>query len=149
MNLQTRLYGTALQAASVFGRIEVMSLLVARGGSVNLQGGMYGNALCAASGSHNGDTVKLLLEYGADILLEGSDNKCALVEAAKYGTLETVRFVAAETVKADADESHLRRVLKQAIKATEDRVLWLGSELEIPDIIVKLLTDHLSVLEPS
>ncbi|KAK5069447.1 hypothetical protein LTR24_010706 [Lithohypha guttulata] len=141
INQEAGFYGTALQAASARYHVEVMTLLLARGGDINLQGGVYGSALNAAIHFGHQNAVKLLLERGADVLLEGSDGRCALDKAAQEKSLEILRLLVAETVKADVDKSHLRRVLERAVKATEVRT-WDQDKL-------KLLTDRLSALDSS
>jgi len=144
VNLQAGYNGTALQAASARGHVEVMTLLLARGGDVNLQGGECGSALSAAVFKGHQNAVELLLERGADVLLEESDGRCALDKAAQERSLEILRLLVAETVKADVDKSHLRRVVERAVKATEVRT-W---DRTIQDKL-KLLTDRLSALNSS
>ncbi|KAF5320212.1 hypothetical protein D9758_017613 [Tetrapyrgos nigripes] len=84
VNAQGGVYGTALQAASWEGNVDIVKLLLENGADANAQGGRYGNALQAASWQGNVDIVKLLLENGADVNAQGGPYGNAL-QAASYG----------------------------------------------------------------
>ncbi|KAJ7259733.1 hypothetical protein C8J57DRAFT_1638805, partial [Mycena rebaudengoi] len=62
-------YGTALQAASANGHIEVVRLLLDNRNDkekyLNGLGGHYGTALCAACANEEFEVAKLLVEEGA------------------------------------------------------------------------------------
>jgi hypothetical protein len=55
-------YGSALQAASDSGYVEVVLLLLDTGADINAQGGLHGSALHAASANGHLEVVRLLLE---------------------------------------------------------------------------------------
>jgi len=83
-------------------------------------------------------------------LLEAIDGSCALIRAADFGELQMVRYLAAETVKADTDKSHLRGVLSKAIAVAWSRpCITIGPDPEGQHEMVELLQDHLSALESS
>lgn len=141
---------TPLQVVTAAGRVEVMRLPLVHGAEVNSRESRSDSAFVCAMLAHRHDAVKVLIEHGANVLLERIDGRCALIWAADLGKLQTVRYLAAETVKADTDKSHLRGVLSKAIAAARSReyfIFRLSSE-EREDM-VKLLEDHLSALESS
>ncbi|KAF5347390.1 hypothetical protein D9758_011303 [Tetrapyrgos nigripes] len=86
VNAQGGQYGTALQAASWEGNVDIVKLLLENGADVNAQGGQYGSALQAASYRGYVDIVKLLLENGADVNTQGGEYGNALQAASiPYG----------------------------------------------------------------
>ncbi|EIM79419.1 uncharacterized protein STEHIDRAFT_24537, partial [Stereum hirsutum FP-91666 SS1] len=60
------IYFNALQAASAFGNISIVRLLLQNGADANAQGGIFSTALQAASYHGHIDIVELLLEMGAE-----------------------------------------------------------------------------------
>jgi ankyrin repeat protein len=77
-------YGSALQAASIEGNLDICRLLLKNGADVNATGGVHGSALQAASANSCVAVVRLLLEKGADVnVFSGS----ALKAAARLGRL--------------------------------------------------------------
>ncbi|KAI9687708.1 MAG: hypothetical protein M1822_001788 [Bathelium mastoideum] len=66
VNVQTGIYGNALQVASLAGQHKVIKVLLDRGADVNMKGGKYGTALQAASSQGRTDVVKLVLDSRAD-----------------------------------------------------------------------------------
>ncbi|KAI9765917.1 MAG: hypothetical protein M1840_007058 [Geoglossum simile] len=87
--------GTALQAAAQNGHLEVVRLLLRRGGEANAKPVLDGKtALQAAAGSGHMKIVQLLLEKGADINAKPSDSgRTALQAAAEAGHLAIVRWL--------------------------------------------------------
>ncbi|EMD33438.1 hypothetical protein CERSUDRAFT_98545, partial [Gelatoporia subvermispora B] len=77
-------YGTALQATSYRGHLEVVRLLIEHDADVRTEGGYYGTALQAASCRGHLEIVRLLIEHGADVRTEGGHYGTAL-QAASYG----------------------------------------------------------------
>ncbi|KAF9775190.1 hypothetical protein IL306_006728 [Fusarium sp. DS 682] len=71
VNAQGGEYGNALQAASHYGFLEVVQLLLDEGADVNAQGDFNGNALQAASSEGHLEIVQLLLDKGADVNAQG------------------------------------------------------------------------------
>ncbi|KAJ7894924.1 hypothetical protein B0H14DRAFT_2334248, partial [Mycena olivaceomarginata] len=69
-------YGTALQAASANGKVEVVQLLLKIHRTdirhyVNLWGGHYGSALCAACANEHTKIAQLLVDNGAMVTFYG------------------------------------------------------------------------------
>ncbi|KAJ7815723.1 ankyrin repeat-containing domain protein [Mycena leptocephala] len=87
-------YGTALQAASYQGRLEVVALLLERGANPNVQCGKYGTELqtTCVSLEINMEFVELLLKKGAD--LNAQDGKHGtLLQAERRGNLKAVQLL--------------------------------------------------------
>ncbi|KAF5337879.1 hypothetical protein D9758_016142 [Tetrapyrgos nigripes] len=93
VNAQGGQYGTALQAASWEGNVDIVKLLLQNGADVNAQGGEYGNALQAASFEGEIDIVKLLLENGADVNAQGGEYGNALQAASWQGNVDIVKLL--------------------------------------------------------
>ncbi|KAF5337853.1 hypothetical protein D9758_016158 [Tetrapyrgos nigripes] len=93
VNAQGGQYGTALQAASWGGNVDIVKLLLENGADLNAQGGQYGNALQAASSKGNVDIVKLLLENGADVNAQGEEYGTALQDASYRGYVDIVKLL--------------------------------------------------------
>jgi ankyrin repeat protein len=71
-------YGSALQAAALWGEERIVKILLKEEADVNAQGGDQGSVLRAAFVRHDG-IIKLLLEKGADVSAGG-------VKAHQYGS---------------------------------------------------------------
>jgi ankyrin repeat protein len=67
VNAQGGPHGSALQAAALEGKEEVVKMLLEKGADVNPQGGLYGSALQAAGYEGNDRVTGVLLEHGADV----------------------------------------------------------------------------------
>jgi ankyrin repeat protein len=94
INESVEYYGTALQAASERGHLDVVKLLLDNGADVNTQGGgRYGSALQAASEEGRLDMVKLLLDKGADVTTQGGDYGNALQAASVSGHSDVVKLL--------------------------------------------------------
>ncbi|KAG7403009.1 Ankyrin repeat domain-containing protein 50 [Fusarium oxysporum f. sp. rapae] len=93
VNAHGGVYGNALQAASLWGHLEIMQLLLDKGAGINAQGGRYGNTLQAALSNGNLEVVQLLLENKADITVADNDG-CPPVYAASFnGHVEVVKLL--------------------------------------------------------
>ena len=86
-------HGNALQAASVKGNADTVSLLLDNEADVNAQGGVYGNALQAASVNGNADIVRLLLDKRADVNAQGGIYCNALQAASAMGNAGIVSLL--------------------------------------------------------
>ncbi|KAJ7261419.1 ankyrin repeat-containing domain protein [Mycena rebaudengoi] len=67
VNVQGGRYGSALQAASKAGHVEIGCILLENGADVLAVGGKFGTALFAAVAGKHIDMVQLLLDNGAEI----------------------------------------------------------------------------------
>jgi ankyrin repeat protein len=83
-------FGSALQAASALGHLEVVRLLLDHGADANAQGGFYCNALLAALVGGQLEVVRLLLSHGADANAQGG---YALHAASGKGHLEVAQLL--------------------------------------------------------
>ncbi|KAF7968340.1 hypothetical protein HWV62_30929 [Athelia sp. TMB] len=86
-------YGTALQAASSEGHLEICQLLLEHGADLNASGGEYGTALQAASSEGHLEICQLLLEHGADLNASGGEYGTALQAASSKGHLEICQLL--------------------------------------------------------
>lgn len=95
VNAPGGIYGSAIQAASRYGRIDIVQLLLEHGADVNIPGGEYGSALQAACASFedNLDLVQMLLDAGADINANGGQYGTALQAACYRGSGKTMRVL--------------------------------------------------------
>jgi ankyrin repeat protein len=78
VNAQVEWYGTALQAASAEGHVQIVQRLLNKGANINAQGGRYGTSLQAASAEGHVQIVQQLLDKGADVNAQGGRYGTAL-----------------------------------------------------------------------
>ncbi|KAH6839397.1 hypothetical protein B0I37DRAFT_357994 [Chaetomium sp. MPI-CAGE-AT-0009] len=97
VNAQGGRYGNALSAASKYGHLDIVQLLLEHGADVNAEywdgWGGYGNALSAASSDGHLHIIQLLLEHGADVDARAGHFGSALSAASGRGHLDTVRLL--------------------------------------------------------
>ncbi|PQE33805.1 ankyrin repeat protein [Rutstroemia sp. NJR-2017a WRK4] len=101
VNSQVGVYGNALYAASEFGNIDTVKVLLDNGANVNAQGGIQGNALNAAILARRMHIIQLLLDKGADVnarigthsIAQGVSDASALSLASRVGNLEVVQLL--------------------------------------------------------
>ena len=86
---------TALGYACEFGRLEVVRLLVERGGAnVNARAGWCGGtALVVACGGGHLEIARLLVQLGADLLATNHDGGTALLQALRNNHMETASWL--------------------------------------------------------
>ncbi|KAH8694325.1 ankyrin repeat-containing domain protein [Phaeosphaeriaceae sp. PMI808] len=113
VNAQGGPYSSALQAAAVKGKEEIVRILVEKGADVNTQGGVFGSALQAAAAEGKEKIVKMLLEKGADVNTQGGVFSSALQAAALQGKEEIVRIL----VEKGADVNTQGGVFGSALQA--------------------------------
>ncbi|KAN0127948.1 Ankyrin repeat-containing domain protein [Lactarius tabidus] len=87
------LCGTALHAASIQGRLQVVHYLLRRGVDVNVRDSGLDTSLLLASWKGHGDVVQCLLEHGADVNLRDQYDNTPLYLAANYGHIDAVRLL--------------------------------------------------------
>lgn len=101
VNVPGRDYGSALQAASAKGNVEIFQLLLDRGAEINAQGDrelekgsgpgvkqnfkQHGDPLQAASAGGHYETVRLPIDSGAEFNAQNKDYGTALEAAQKNG----------------------------------------------------------------
>lgn len=83
-------FGTALQAASHQGHLDVVQVLLQRGANVNHESGIYGTALVAAARRGQSDVCKFLLENGAKVNYISPRFGTALHGSLAFGDAKTV-----------------------------------------------------------
>ncbi|KAJ9614126.1 hypothetical protein H2200_002262 [Cladophialophora chaetospira] len=93
-------YGTALEAASRRGNVEMVKLLLESGADVNARDGV---ALVEASRWGHLDVLRLLIEQGADL---NARNGMALVEASANSRMDVLRLLIRRGAKINAIERH-------------------------------------------
>jgi ankyrin repeat protein len=115
--------GTALQAASVNGHIEIVTILLENGADVNLQGGeYYDSALQAASHHGHVETVTLLLDGGADVNAQGGYYDTALQAASHSDHLEIVTLLLDGGADVNAQGGHYGNALQATLSKSRDNV---------------------------
>ena len=84
------LFGTVLLNAAYSGDLELVKLILNRGGQVNTARGRHGTPLQAAAASNNAAIVAYLLEKGAAVNIEGGEEGTALEAAAYRGNTDMI-----------------------------------------------------------
>jgi ankyrin repeat protein len=90
-------YGSALQAASCGGHINVVQWLIEQGASVHATGGRYGGALQGASFGGHINIIQLLIEQGVNINVnvdpQAGEYSNALQAASHEGHIDVVKLL--------------------------------------------------------
>ncbi|KAI1122477.1 ankyrin repeat-containing domain protein [Nemania abortiva] len=93
INQEGGYYGTALQAAAVYKRTNVIKVLVENGADVNQQGGYFGNALQAAAVVGDYNNALYLIRNGALVHTQVGIYGTSLQGAARNGHLDVIQLV--------------------------------------------------------
>ncbi|KAJ7135325.1 hypothetical protein C8R46DRAFT_1201582 [Mycena filopes] len=94
VNKEGGLYGNALQAASIKGHLDIVTVLLDHGAKIDMYCGLHGSVLQAASVGGHLDIAQLLLEKGAKINLPvGSFGDITLQAAAVIGHLALTKLL--------------------------------------------------------
>ncbi|KAJ7256360.1 ankyrin repeat-containing domain protein [Mycena rebaudengoi] len=107
-------YGSALQAASKAGHMEIACILLENGADVHARGGKFGTALSAAVAHNHMDMVRLLLNNGADINSSDAMYGSALQTACSRGHMELVEFLLRKGADINAAGGELGSALQAA-----------------------------------
>ncbi|KAJ6474364.1 ankyrin repeat-containing domain protein [Mycena sanguinolenta] len=86
-------YGTALQAAAYWEKIDIVQLLLQHHADPNILSGRYGTALQAAAHEESIDIVQLLLEHHADPNIVGGEYGTALQAAAYREKIDIMQLL--------------------------------------------------------
>ncbi len=105
------LYGTALKAASVFGKTEIINLLIQNGGVVDLKDRFGSTPLMQASRNGKFKAVVMLIEAGADINAQNCRGYTPLMEASESGQIDVIK----ELIRKGADVNIKNNEGKSAI----------------------------------
>src|SRR4029078_7226662 len=127
---------TALMLAALFGRVEVVKLLLSAGADINAVSANYNfTALMIAAKAGKIDVVKALAAAGANIDAVDSNDQTILMNLSFYGKIEEVKALIAVganvnaidkkgytalTLAAREDESNQTEVVKALLKAGAD-----------------------------
>ncbi|KAJ7440422.1 ankyrin repeat domain-containing protein [Mycena latifolia] len=114
VNCQGGFYGTALQAASVWGHESVARFLIEKGADVNAQGGEYGTALQAASHGGYELIARFLIEKGADVNAVGGPHGTALQAASCWSHECVAQFLIENGADVNAMGGHYGTALQAA-----------------------------------
>ncbi|KAJ6474361.1 hypothetical protein C8R45DRAFT_1217412 [Mycena sanguinolenta] len=125
-------YGTALQAATYRGKIDIVRMLLEHSADPNMVGGRYGTALQAAARSKNIDIVRLLLEHNADPNIVGGKYHTAVQAAAYVGNIDIVQLL----LDHNADPNIVGGDFGTALQAAACR-----EDLEIVQLLLELNAD--------
>lgn len=83
VNAQGGIFHTALQAASAYGRVELVDYLVENGANVNIKGGVYETAYRAAISNNHPGIASILEKHGANPNLGGKEKHPPLVKLSR------------------------------------------------------------------
>ncbi|KAJ7477645.1 hypothetical protein FB451DRAFT_1454485 [Mycena latifolia] len=90
-------YGTALQAASANGHVDIVQLLLDKRTDkeeyINLAGRCYGTALCAACANEKFDVAEFLIKEGAKVELDGKTFGSPLHVASLVGNTKIITLL--------------------------------------------------------
>ncbi|KAJ3835713.1 ankyrin repeat-containing domain protein [Lentinula raphanica] len=118
-----------LQAVAIWGNLDIMKFLVAKGADVNAHGGQYGTALQAAVTGGQLGVVKFLVEKGANINAQDDHHYGnALQTAVCWAKLEIVKYLVEKGADVNAQGGYHGNALQAAVN--------LG-KLEIVKYLVK------------
>ena len=118
-------YGTALQAAALGARIELVQLLLDKGADVNAQGGKHGTALQAAAYEDSIEVVQLLLGKGADVNALGGEYGTALQAAVYEADIEVVQLLLDKGADVNAQGGEYGTALQAAAYGASIEVVQL------------------------
>jgi hypothetical protein len=131
VNAQDENYGTALQAVSEEGHVQIVDMLLNRGADVNVstQDGYYGTALQAASDRGHKQIVEMLLDRGADVNAQGKYHVTALHMASDRGYEQIVKMLLDKGADVNVQGEYYGTALQEALEEGHEQV-------------VKMLLDH-------
>jgi ankyrin repeat protein len=132
VNAEGGCLGTALQAAAVFGKLDILQLLLDRGADINTKGGRYGTALQAAASRGYLDILQVLFDNGADVNAKGGSYGNALQAAVARDRLDIVEVILARGANIDPPglewEQLIARVRKNRGDQGADRLRKLQED---------------------
>lgn len=121
----------ALTAASWFGDVALVELLLARGAGVN-QANEYGNLpLTSATWVGNQDVVAYLIAKGANVNASVADGTTALHQAAQHGQVEVARVLLSHGADPTIVNSFAQTALLYAVKKQSTEIVDLLLQDEV------------------
>jgi hypothetical protein len=123
VNAQSRLFGTALEAASWRGDEQIVKTLLDQGADVNAQSRRHGNALQAASKGGREQVVKMLLDRGADVNAQGGLFGNALQAASEGGHEQVVKTLLDQGANVNAQGGLFGNALQAALEGGNEQVV--------------------------
>lgn len=121
--------GAAIISASKYGRVDIVSLLIEKGASLDVRGSMFNTPLSESLREGHLNVAKLLIENGAPVD-DASNGETALITASRKGYTD----IAALLIKKGAD-------IDKPANGTKSSALWCAAGQGHIDI-VKLLIEH-------
>lgn len=137
VNAEGGLYGHALQAASLFGHVDIVRMLLDSGANTNSRGGLYDSALQAAAFRGYEEIVQMLVQKGADVNARGGEYGSPLLAAVYSGKQALVTTLLDMGAKFHGVEGTYRSALQAAVH--------VGSRDMVEDLLDTEsyeLTDH-------
>ncbi|KAF4947095.1 hypothetical protein FGADI_10725 [Fusarium gaditjirri] len=114
---------SALLVASMFGHLEIVTLLVEKGADVNANGRIM-NVLCTAVIGGHTDIIEFLIKKGADVNAFGN----ALSMASRSGRLDIVELLINEGADVNAREASTNALVSASERGHLDIVMRLVEE---------------------
>ncbi|KAJ7287134.1 ankyrin repeat-containing domain protein [Mycena rebaudengoi] len=114
-----------LIAASYYGYMDIVHLLIEKGANVNAQGGEYGNALQAASSSGHESIVHLLIEKGENVNAQGGSFGNALQAASSSGHESIVHLLIEKGANVNAQGGRFGNALQAASYGGHESIVHL------------------------
>ncbi|KAG9524153.1 ankyrin repeat protein, partial [Aureobasidium melanogenum] len=144
-------YGSALQAASAIGSLQIVQLLLDHGADTNATGGFHGDALHAAAYEGHVNTLNLLLRYGANtgaLELERGSAATALQVAAYRGHAQIVEALLMHG--ADVNERNIFLSRGAQVKTAAEHFTALDAACHQGNIeVVKILLERNAEIDAS
>ncbi|RYP62609.1 hypothetical protein DL771_009652 [Monosporascus sp. 5C6A] len=122
--------GNALQAASIRGNENIVTMLLEKGADVNAQAGLYGSALQAASVRGNENIVTMLLENWANVNAQGGLYGTALQAALLHWNGKIVAMLLGMGADVNAQGGPYGNAIQAAVLR---RPLWAFGKDGTPD----------------
>ena len=111
---------SALTAASRFGHVNVIRLLIDQGADINAQGGYWGSVLQLAAYKGSKSIVQLLLNRGADVKAQGGKYGNALQAAVAEDELDSIELLLSHGAELDPPGPQWEELLNRIAEDFDD-----------------------------